>query len=72
MDMLYLLVPMSLVLVALIAAALWWALHAGQYDDLDRPAEAILLDDDRIVATRHDSVTLRNAPQKSSSQFPQS
>ncbi|MCY0855673.1 MULTISPECIES: cbb3-type cytochrome oxidase assembly protein CcoS [unclassified Cupriavidus] len=47
MDMLYLLVPMSLVLVAVIAGALWWALHAGQYDDLDRPGEAILLDNDR-------------------------
>lgn len=64
MDMLYLLVPMSLALVALIAGALWWALHAGQYDDLDRPAEAILLD--------NDSVSPRNTPEKSSSQFPQS
>ncbi len=47
METLYLLVPMSLMLVALIAGALWWALHAGQYDDLDRPAEAILLDNDK-------------------------
>ena len=47
METLYLLVPMSLVLVALIAGVLWWALHAGQYDDLDRPAEAILLDNDK-------------------------
>jgi cbb3-type cytochrome oxidase maturation protein len=47
MESLYLLVPMSLVLVAAIAAALWWAVHAGQYDDLDRPAEAILLDNDK-------------------------
>jgi cbb3-type cytochrome oxidase maturation protein len=47
MDMLFLLVPMSLMLVVVIAGALWWALHAGQYDDLDRPAEAILLDHDK-------------------------
>nr|WP_315595456.1 cbb3-type cytochrome oxidase assembly protein CcoS [uncultured Cupriavidus sp.] len=47
METLYLLVPMSLMLVALIAGALWWALHAGQYDDLDRPGEAILLDNDK-------------------------
>ncbi|MEN7531128.1 MULTISPECIES: cbb3-type cytochrome oxidase assembly protein CcoS [unclassified Cupriavidus] len=46
METLYLLVPMSLVLAALIAGALWWALHAGQYDDLERPGEAILLDND--------------------------
>ena len=31
----------------LIAGAFWWALHAGQYDDLDRPAEAVLLDNDK-------------------------
>ncbi|MFJ4289658.1 cbb3-type cytochrome oxidase assembly protein CcoS [Cupriavidus sp. NPDC089707] len=47
METLFLLVPMSLVLVVVIAAALWWALHAGQYDDLDRPAESILLDNDK-------------------------
>ncbi|NOV26411.1 cbb3-type cytochrome oxidase assembly protein CcoS [Cupriavidus necator] len=47
METLYLLVPLSLVLVVVIAGALWWALHAGQYDDLERPAESILLDNDR-------------------------
>ncbi|TWG79603.1 cbb3-type cytochrome oxidase maturation protein [Cupriavidus gilardii J11] len=46
METLYLLVPMSLGLVALIAVALWWALRAGQYDDLERPGQAILLDND--------------------------
>jgi len=46
-ETLYLLVPLSLVLVVLIAGALWWALHGGQYDDLDRPGEAVLLDNDR-------------------------
>lgn len=47
MDTLYLLVPMSLALATLIAAALWWALRTGQYDDLERPGQQILLDDDR-------------------------
>ncbi|MGY8525207.1 cbb3-type cytochrome oxidase assembly protein CcoS [Paracidovorax citrulli] len=52
METLYLLVPMSLVLAGLIAAALWWAVHAGQYDDLDRPAQSILLDNDRADMPR--------------------
>lgn len=47
METLLLLVPMSLVLVAIIAGALWWAVQAGQYDDLERPAQAILLDNDK-------------------------
>ena len=46
MDILYLLVPLSVVLVFAIAASFWWALHRGQFDDLDAPAHRILLDDD--------------------------
>jgi cbb3-type cytochrome oxidase maturation protein len=47
MDILYLLIPLSLVLVFLIGAAFWWALHRGQFDDLEGPAHLILMDDDR-------------------------
>ena len=46
MEVLYLLVPIALVFVALIAAAVVWAIASGQYDDLDRAAEDVLLDDD--------------------------
>jgi cbb3-type cytochrome oxidase maturation protein len=46
MEILYLLIPLSLVLVVLIGLAFWWAVQAGQLDDLDRPGQAILMDDD--------------------------
>jgi cbb3-type cytochrome oxidase maturation protein len=46
MEILYLLIPMSLVLVFLIAAIFWWALRSGQFDDLEGPAHRILLDDE--------------------------
>ena len=46
MDILYLLIPLSVVLVALIVAAFLWAIRAGQFDDLEGPAHRILLDDD--------------------------
>ena len=46
MDILYLLIPMSVVLVALIVAAFLWAIRSGQFDDLEGPAHRILLDDD--------------------------
>ena len=46
MDILYLLVPLSVVLVFLIGAVLWFALHSGQLDDLEGPAMRILADDD--------------------------
>jgi cbb3-type cytochrome oxidase maturation protein len=45
-DVLYLLVPLSVVLAFLIGAVLWLALHGGQFDDLDSPAFRILADDD--------------------------
>ncbi|MCL1962578.1 MAG: cbb3-type cytochrome oxidase assembly protein CcoS [Desulfovibrionaceae bacterium] len=42
MDILYLLIPLSVVLVFFILGALWWAINRGQFDDVDREAERIL------------------------------
>jgi cbb3-type cytochrome oxidase maturation protein len=47
MDILYLLVPLSVVLVFLIGAVLWLAVEGGQFDDLDGPALRVVADDDR-------------------------
>ena len=47
MDILYLLIPLSLVLVFLIGAVFWWAVDSGQFEDLEGPAQRILQDDDR-------------------------
>jgi cbb3-type cytochrome oxidase maturation protein len=46
MDILFMLVPLSVVLALAIGAALWWAAHNGQFDDLEGPAHRILSDDD--------------------------
>ena len=47
MDILYLLIPLSIVLVFLIGWVFWWSLRHDQFEDLDTPAHAILMDDDR-------------------------
>jgi cbb3-type cytochrome oxidase maturation protein len=47
METLYLLIPISVVLVFLIGIAFWWSLRNGQFDDLEGPAYRILMDDDR-------------------------
>ena len=47
METLYLLIPISVVLVFLIGIAFWWSLRSGQFDDLEGPAYRILMDDDR-------------------------
>jgi cbb3-type cytochrome oxidase maturation protein len=46
MEILYILIPLSVVLVFLIAAVFWFALKGGQFDDLEGPGLKILADDD--------------------------
>lgn len=45
MDILYLLIPVSIVLVFAIIGVFWWALHAGQFDSVEREGERILRGD---------------------------
>jgi cbb3-type cytochrome oxidase maturation protein len=45
MEILYLLVPLSVVLVFFILAGLWWAIYRGQFDDIDMEGERILRGD---------------------------
>lgn len=45
MNILLLLVPLSLMLLALAIGAFVWAVRRGQFDDLDTPAIDILADD---------------------------
>jgi cbb3-type cytochrome oxidase maturation protein len=47
MDILYLLVPLSVVLVFVIAFFFRWSLKGGQYEDMEGPGYRILMDDDR-------------------------
>ena len=46
MEIVFVLVPLSLVLVGLVLWALLWAVRSGQFEDLDGPAHRILMDDD--------------------------
>jgi cbb3-type cytochrome oxidase maturation protein len=44
MDILYLLIPLSVVLVFLILGGLWWAIYRGQFDDLEAQGQRVLKD----------------------------
>jgi cbb3-type cytochrome oxidase maturation protein len=46
MDVLYLLIPLSVVLALLVAGVLWLAVRSGQFDDMEGPGFKVLLDDD--------------------------
>ena len=54
MNILYLLIPLSLVLVVLATWACIWAVRARQFDDLESPGLQILLDDDRAPDQRRE------------------
>ena len=47
MDILFLLIPLSVVLAVLIGAAFWRAVDTGQFEDLQTPALRVITDDDR-------------------------
>jgi cbb3-type cytochrome oxidase maturation protein len=46
METLYLLVPLSVAFVFVIGIAFWFALQGGQFDDLERPGQAVLDEDE--------------------------
>ncbi|MBL8430306.1 MAG: cbb3-type cytochrome oxidase assembly protein CcoS [Dechloromonas sp.] len=46
MESVYLLIPVSVILVFGIALAFWWSVRSGQFDDLEGPGFRVLMDDD--------------------------
>lgn len=55
MEALYLLIPLSLAIVALAAWIFLRMSASGQFDDMEGPAYGVLLDDDRPAPTRRDT-----------------
>jgi cbb3-type cytochrome oxidase maturation protein len=46
MDILYLLIPLSTALLLCLIGLFGWALHGGQFDDLEQQGERILARDE--------------------------
>jgi cbb3-type cytochrome oxidase maturation protein len=40
------LIGLSFVIVILIGAGIWWSIKSGQFEDMEGPAQRILMDDD--------------------------
>lgn len=45
MESIYLLIPVSVILVFAIAVAFWWSVRSGQFDDLEGPGFRVLMDE---------------------------
>lgn len=63
MEILWLLIPMSAVLVLIILAVFGWALHKGQFEDLEGEGERILTNDN--PALDRDQVSVSTLRQES-------
>jgi len=48
MEIIFVLIPLSLVLVGVALGGFFWAVRSGQFDDLESPA-IDMLDDDSMV-----------------------
>lgn len=59
MESLYILIPLSIVLVFVIGLVFWWSVRNGQFDDLEGPGYRVVIDDDDPPDTKNDK-----APQK--------
>ena len=46
MDIIFLLIPLALALVALMIWGFFWAVRRGQFEDLEGPGYSILMDKD--------------------------
>jgi cbb3-type cytochrome oxidase maturation protein len=66
MESLWILIPLSLAIAVGIGAIFWWAVDAGQMDDLDSPGRRILIDNDRPPATDAATRTAQPAAQDDS------
>ncbi|MBK1688853.1 cbb3-type cytochrome oxidase assembly protein CcoS [Rubrivivax gelatinosus] len=69
MDILYLLIPLSAVLVLIILGVFGWALHRGQFEDLEHEGERILRDDDGVVDSHQALSQIK--PEQSSTLLPE-
>ena len=71
MESMYILVPLSLILGALIIYFFWWSGKSGQFDDLEGPAHRILMDDDSYREPERPSQTHKpSAPATDRENYP--
>ncbi len=54
MEIIYLLLPIALILVAIIVWLFMWAVKSDQFDDLEGPAHRIIMEDDDRVDNNKD------------------
>lgn len=54
MELVFVLLPLSLLLATFAVIAFVWATRSGQFDDLETPAQRMLIDDEDAPRERDD------------------
>ena len=57
MDILFLLIPLGVILMAIAVGAFFMSVKSGQYDDLEGPGHRILMDDDDPMIPKYERKT---------------
>ena len=65
MDILYLLIPLSAVLILAIVGVFGWAVHSGQFDDLEREGARVLQAQDEAEVLDRGQGQKQGLPQES-------
>jgi len=63
-NIIYALIPLGLILLVAAVYAFFWAVKSGQFDDLDSPAWAVVLDDDTRPPGATDDNTVNSEEKK--------
>ncbi len=45
MDILFILIPLSVVMALIVLIGLWWAVYKGQFEDIEEEGQRILEED---------------------------
>ena len=57
MEVIYIVLPLAIVMAGAALAAFFWAVHRGQFDDLDTPRYRALFDDEPEKSDSHATST---------------
>lgn len=53
MEVLFVVLPLAILMAGGALAAFFWAVHRGQFDDLDTPAHRVILDQDTHLGKQY-------------------
>ena len=70
LEVLYLLIPASVLLAGVALILFIWAIHTGQFDDLETPALRVLFEDGTSAEPHPPGTEPANSPQAASTVLP--